>query len=191
MKKIRMRTSRPEKFERKIQHRDMKKVPLARQLAIVIRGEKPEFHKAPFHPVIIVSRKHVMEWESEGTENGATVLINLGCADTGYSWLVHRYKGYVLDGNGYFDLFDGANTKDISTFEYVSKELLPKAVWWSYDRMPEWLLEYGVKHVEDDFSKEMILQDSGLCLLPYSKAEKIQAKLNEYEEPEWLKLSNQ
>lgn len=158
------------------------KTPIARSLYLIVRGPKSEHHNAPYHPVIVCTRLHTAQWESRDTSKGDTVFE---CMADGGNWLLVRYNGYNIDGSGYFDLFDGKNSRDVSSLEQI-KSLLNGAIWWSYDRIPAWLSDYGIKFAEDNFTKSRIVEDSGDCLLPYAKAEKLRDKIDEYDEPEWL-----
>ena len=162
----------------------MKKTPIARNLFLIIRGPQGEFHKAPFHPIIICSRKHTAKWEAGDTEDGATVFVNM---DPPYgNWLLSRYKGYDIVGNPkFFTLFDGKESRDISQ---ISDNTFRDAIWWSYDGMPDCLKEKGVSYATDNFTKERIADDAGACRLLQREQEKLDATRDKYEEPEWLKI---
>jgi hypothetical protein len=169
----------------------MSKLPKAKSLYIIIRGEKSEFHNAPYHPIIVCSRKHVAKWESKDAHNGATVLYNAAGISESGNWFLGQYKGYGCESNRYLTLFDGVDSRDFTNKERVERELLNGAVWWSYDECPRWMLDLGVKYPEDDFSKKVIMSDYGDCLLPYSQADKLRRTLENYDTPEWLMLNNE
>lgn len=158
------------------------KTPIARALFLIVRGPKSEHHNAPYHPVIVCTRTHTAKWESRDTSKGHTVYE---CMAEGGNWLLVRYKGYDIQAPGHFNLFDGKSTKEVSDIEEI-KRLLNGATWWSYDRMPAWLSDYGIKYPQDNFTKEVISEDSGACLLPFAKEQKLRDKIDEYDEPEWL-----
>lgn len=163
----------------------MKKTPIARSIYLIIRGAKPDHHNAPFHPVIICTRKHTAKWEAGHTEEGATVFENLSPMDGG-NWLLVRYKGYDINGGAarYHILFDGKESREVSN---ISNEVIQNAVWWSDNHPPKWIADIGVTYAKDDHTKKTISHDSGLCLLAYNEGKKIENKRDEYEEPEWLK----
>lgn len=160
----------------------IKKTPIARSLYLVVRGPKSEHHNAPYHPVIVCTRKHTVHWEARSTEKGDTVFE---CLADGGNWMLCRYKGYDIQSSGYFELFDGKSSRDVASMEEI-KKYLNGATWWSYDRIPAWLEGYGIKFPEDNFTKIRIVEDSGDCLLPHAQAEKLRDRIAECEEPTWL-----
>ncbi len=161
------------------------KTPFAKSLFLIVRGPKSEFHKAPYHPVIVCSRTHTAKWEAQKTDNGHTVFECM--ADNG-NWLLVKYQGYNIDhGNvcSHFTLFDGKESKEVSSSENI-EAYLKNAVWWSYDHMPKWIEEKGVSYATDAFTKKRIYDDAGTCLLPYSKEKMLKDKLEGYDQPFWL-----
>lgn len=62
--------------------------------------------------------------------------------------------------------------------------MLNEAVWWSYDRMPNFVKAMGVVYAEDDFTKECIWRDYND--LPISRKHALEAKKLSYAKPEWL-----
>jgi hypothetical protein len=162
------------------------KTPIARSLYLIVRGPRSEHHKAPFHPIVVCTRLHTAKWESRDTSKGDTVFE---CMADGGNWLLVRYKGYDLSSSGHFILFDGKRTDEVSNHEEI-KRLLSGATWWSYDRIPNWLSDYGIKYPQDNFTKNVISEDSGMCLMPFSKEQKLRDKLDSYDEPEWLIPTN-
>lgn len=158
------------------------KTPIAKSLFLIVRGPKSKHHNAPYHPVIVCTRLHTARWESRDTNKGDTVFE---CMSNGGTWRLVRYKGYNIESNSFLDLFDGKNSRNVSSDEQI-KKLLNQAIWWSYDRIPNWLSNYGIKYAEDNFTKIRISEDSGTCLLPFSKAEKLRSRIEDFEEPEWL-----
>lgn len=160
--------------------------PKARTLFLIIRGEKSEHHNAPYSPIILCTRTHTAKWESRGTENGATVFENFYPHEGVGNWILCRYKGYDVSSNSNFTLFDGKTSHEVSNKEELEK-LFPQAVWWSYDEMPKWVADLGCKYPEDDWTRKMISEDMGGCLLPHSKEMKLRDTLEKYDEPHWLK----
>lgn len=163
----------------------MKQTPIARNLYLVVRGPKSEHHKAPYHSIIVCTRRHTAEWESEHTKDGHTVFVNLAPDSPAGNWLLVKYKGYSIDGNSYFTLFDGQCTRELASHKNIDG-LLNQAVWWSYDQMPKWFIDKGVRFAEDDFTKRQIAQDFGLCLLPESVSRKHKQRMDKYDQPYWL-----
>lgn len=167
----------------------MKKNITARNLIVIVRGPQSVHHNAPFHPIIVCSRKHTAKWESMRTENGATVFMNMA-PDMQGNWLLVKYKGYDIDYgtmSHYFTLFDGEDSRIVSDKDRV-EGMLKHAIWWSYDDMPQWIKDLGVHYAQDDFTKRAILMDSGTCLLTNNQSRKIKDRLYESEEPEWLTI---
>lgn len=168
-----------------------KKSNKARGIYLIKRGPKSEHHNAPFHPVIICTRYHTAKWEVGDTGDGATLWTNSAMGDHG-GFLMMRYKGYEIDY--------GTVVKEIKLFDSEEKAgfyhhgtepwtLLNGAVWWSDQELPKWLEEAGVIYPPDNFTKQSIIRDSGLCLLPQSKAEKFESLRDELfheNEPSWL-----
>lgn len=133
-----------------------------RYLYLIKRGPRPEYHKAPFHPVIICDLKHVAEIEAGSTRDGATVWERSSIRDNGCGWLIVRWQGYDLDYRpvvSCFSLPDGTMSGHWRDYdaEYSVKALLPGAIWWSDKAMPEWLSERGVIYPPDEFSQQRIL----------------------------------
>ena len=92
-----------------------KKLSSANNVFLIIRGERSEFHKAPFCPIVLCSRRHTSEWEAGNTEDGCTVLYNYSPADEG-NWILTKYKGY-----NYYRIFV---FQDEEEFNEHSKELI-------------------------------------------------------------------
>jgi hypothetical protein len=164
----------------------------AKNFYLILRGPKGEHHNAPFHPIILCTRKHTAEWESQRSKDGATVWVNMA-PSTAYwgNWLLVKYKGYDIDyGNiaHYFTLFDGKDSREVSDRDYI-ETLLRNAIWWSYDEMPEFIKGLGVKLPEDNFTKQCIWEDLGDGLLGHRKESELKQKLQQMGCPEWLQLS--
>lgn len=157
----------------------------ATKMCMIIRGERSVFHKAPFHPIILVTHKHTYEWEVGNCKDGATaVSLNVDSSYEYPTFQLERYKGYINDSNSHFTLFDGTETLEFLKSDYL-KDCLKKAVWWSDQEPPEWLKP---NFAEDDFTKEDIAQDRGTCLLTNKAEEKFLERREKFAIPEWLKI---
>lgn len=156
---------------------------------MIVRGPRPEHHKADFHDVIVCSRKHTAVWEAGDTHEGATVYVNMDPPNG--NWLLVRYKGYEIAAfrPRYFTLFDGVESEAISKQDYIKENHLKRAVWWSDELMPESMKQDGVGYATDDFSKRRIIEDPGACRLPYAKMAKLKQQRKDKfhdSEPDWL-----
>ena len=130
-------------------------------LYLIQRGPRPNYHKAPFHPVIICDRKKHGEWESKGTDNLCNVWINHDC-DSISGWLLVRWQGLIIDYGTVVHkivLPDGTEAGFYRAYDdkHTIKPLLPGAVWWSHKVMPKWLQEHGVVYPSDNFTQQVIL----------------------------------
>lgn len=147
----------------------------AKRFYIIVRGRRSLHHKAPFHKIIVCTRKHTADWESHRTSEGHTLFVCLAPESiTCANWLCVKYNGYDIDYRhvtANFKLYDGKNTQDITSHAEIER-MLKKAIWWSYDDMPEWFKDKGVKYAKDTFTKQVIWNDAGTVLMPESKSEK-------------------
>lgn len=172
----------------------------ARVLFFIKRGPKPDYHQAPFHPYIICTRKGVATWEA-GWTGDRTWLWSHEAADSGSGWLLERWEGLNID---YGHLVRGCSLPDGTHVGFYHKHrdlgydpetkqrlgyaaelqepwnLLPQAVWWSLDPIPEWLKDQGVMVPMDEFSRHRIIED-------YSFADQQERKRDRPypEAPEW------
>lgn len=153
-------------------------------LWLIERKPKPDWHNAPYHQVILCTARHTAEWEGGGSPDGATVWNQCDLRkDSKYlhTWFLVRWKGldcHTFRGAAvYFDLPDGSNTREHSERAH---SLVVGAVWWSDKPLPQFLRDLGVIEAPDDFTRELIARDSGLCLLPESRAEKIRQRREKY-----------
>lgn len=158
----------------------MMKLQKAKGMVMIIRGERSKFHKAPFHPIIIVTRKHTYQYEVGHSNEGATA-VEISIDGPHFNLL--RYKGYIVDAIGHYNLFDGVYTKDFLESIYL-KECLAKAVWWSDQKPPHWL---EPNFAEDSFTKDKIETDSGMYLLTESEQERLLRVKEKYDLAPWLK----
>jgi len=133
-----------------------------KSLYLIKRGPRPEYHRAPFHPVIICDRKRVAEWEPGNTGDAAWVWEKMEWTDNGYGWLLCRWNGFDVD---YGHVVHSITMPDRSVAgfwrdyesEYRVDTLITGATWWSDKPMPEWLLRHGVKYPADTFTQQRIL----------------------------------
>lgn len=149
-------------------------------LYLIERGPEKYQSKAPRHPVIICTAHHTAKWEAGGSPAGATVWSQGDVRkDSKYlhTWFLDRWKGLdcctFMGAAVYFDLPDGSNTRQHSERAHT---LVAGAVWWSDKPLPQFLRDMGVIEAPDDFTRERIKEDSGLCLLSESAAEKIRQR---------------
>jgi hypothetical protein len=148
-----------------------------RAIYLVKRGPRPSYAKASWHPVIVASRKHTAEWEAGWTGDGAWVWEH-NKREGGSGWLLCRWAG--LDIN-YGHIVRGCVLPDGTKagIEHDrTKEpwrLLAGAVWWSDEPIPAWLREAGVVVAADEFTKERIDKDDGVCMLPASRQRALEA----------------
>lgn len=128
-------------------------------LYLIKRGPRPDFHKAPYHPVIICACKDVAKWEVGATSAGAWLWEKE--SDPSSGWLLGRWNGLDLD---YGHIVHGFKLPDgtPAAFQHDRKAepwtLLAGAVWWSDKPIPGWLMEKGVVYPPDEFTQKRILQ---------------------------------
>ncbi len=140
-------------------------------LYLIKRGPKPEYHRAPFHPVILCDRKRIAMWEASWSGSQAWVWARDGLRNDGQGWLLQRWNGLDIDYGHVvrdFVLPDGNHAafyRDYEPFPQGIQDLFAGAVWWSDKRMPAWLQERGVIYPPDAFTQQWILDhiaDDGL-----------------------------
>lgn len=131
-------------------------------LYLIKRGPKPEYHNAPFHPVICCANKGVARWQVGATDDRAWLWSQCPCTP-GHGLLLERWEGLDIDYGHVvhgFTLPDGTE----AAFHHPHHKpetwaLLSGAIWWSTKRMPDWLAEQGVIVAPDDFTRDMIKDD--------------------------------
>lgn len=131
-------------------------------LYLIKRGPKPDYHKAPFHPVIICAEKRLAKWEAGSTGDGAWVWEKESWTENHQGWLLCRWNGFDIDfGHVVHSIAMPDGTKAGFWRDYDNelsvKDLFPSAVWWSKRRMPEWLQGRGVVYAPDSFTQQHIL----------------------------------
>lgn len=149
---------------------------------LIKRGPRPDYHKAPFHPVIICAKKRVAKreagsssdrawvWErfSTDVENGEGFLLARWCGlDIDYGHVVHGFD--LPDGTpaafhhqhrslGYDRPGEvGAKFLGYSAEPQEPWTLIRGAVWWDDKLMPPVLAKAGVVYPPDDFTQQVIL----------------------------------
>lgn len=137
---------------------------MIQKLYLIKRPPPPYKIAVAHHPVIIATLKRVAEWESSYSGNKAWVWTqyyrNFG-KDSG--WLLTRWNGLIVDYGHIvrgFELPDGSQAgfwRDYACDEGSIKDLLPGAVWYSKELIPDWLLEKGVVYPQDDYTQQHIL----------------------------------
>ena len=146
-----------------------------RTLYLIKRGPRPEFHRAPYHRVIICTRKHTAKWEAGWTGDCACVWEK--DADPSSGWLLVKWFGLDIDYGHIVrgsDLFRGGRTGIHHDRAKEPWSLLKRAKWWSDHRIPGWLIDAGVKPPRDMFSRKTIMNDYGDCLLSESTRHRLE-----------------
>jgi hypothetical protein len=135
-----------------------------KSLYLIKRQPRPDYHKAPYHPVVICDRKKMAKYVAGNTADKATVWEREEWGNNGMGWLITRWQGLDID---YMPVVfgtllpDGTSTgfwRDYES-EFSVKHLIDSATWWSDKMMPDWLEKRGVKYPADDFSQHRILDD--------------------------------
>lgn len=127
---------------------------------LIKRGPKPEYHKAPYHRIIVCDLEYIMKSEADWTGNKCLAWTKDNDPYTG--WLIIKWKGLNIDYGHIVRvcvLPDGKTKTGI--FHDRNKEpwkLLKKATWFSCNKLPDWLINSGVTYPKDDFTQEAILR---------------------------------
>jgi hypothetical protein len=137
-----------------------------RHLYLVKRGPKPDYHAAPFHPVLLTDWKCVAEWEAGWSGDHAWVWEAFQPGPNVGGWLLVRWNGFPIDyGHVVRSLTLPDGNKAAFWRDYETRDgeegmvgpLLPGAVWYSERKLPEWLVERGVVYPSDHFTQQHIL----------------------------------
>lgn len=143
---------------------------------LIKRGPKSKSHKAPFHPVILCTRKHTAKWEAGATSDKCWVWTH----DYGFEhsgWLLERWNGLDVDYGPVVNPIELPDGTKAAFFHDKGKSpwiLIKGAVWWSNHKIPTWIQDRGCLFVKDSFSIECIERDDGTCGLPMYKQEKLE-----------------
>lgn len=144
---------------------------------LIKRGPKPEYHNAPFHPVIICAKRKVAKWEAGSTSDRAWLWERASHIMDGAGFLLMRWNGLDIDYghvvHNVGDMPDGAH----SGFYHPGRggepwTLLKGAIWWDDKPLPPSLVEMGVIYPPDDFTQQRILDtiaDDGCSGFPRAK----------------------
>lgn len=128
---------------------------------LIKRGPKPEYHRAPFHPVIVCDNKRIAKWEAGWTGDRAWVWENHNPPHGGL--LIVKWEGLDVDYGHMVracTLPDGRHTAFYHEHDHTEVwELYRGAVWWSHRVIPAWLAERGVVYPPDGFTQQRILDD--------------------------------
>ena len=133
-------------------------------LYLIKRGPKPEWHKAPFHPVILCDLKKVATWEIGWVGDKTWAWSHEGKARPCGGWLLEFWNGFLVNYGHIvrtFELPDGAKCgfwRDYHDAENGLKSLFAGAVWYSWNKIPGWIAEKGGIYPPDDFTQEHILE---------------------------------
>ncbi len=122
---------------------------------LVKRGPRPEYYKAPFHPVIICAKRRVAIWETQGTDRKDWVWEG----DAQGGWLLVRWNGFDVDYGNVVHVIEMPDSTNAGFFHDRQKEpwtLLEGAVWWDTKPIPKRLLELGIVPALDKFSLDHI-----------------------------------
>jgi len=129
---------------------------------LIKRGQRPGWHKAPYHEVLVCDRKKFAQREAGWTGDGATVWSADGLDSCGGGWLLERWNGFDIDYGHVvrsLDLPDGTKAAFWRPYESVLsvKNLFDGAIWYSDRVMPEWFEKMGVRYPPDEFTQQHIL----------------------------------
>ena len=129
-------------------------------LYLVKRGPRPSYHKAPYHPIIICTRRPIAEWESDWTGRGSWVWLKE--ADKSSGWLLVKWEGLNVDYGHIVRACMLPDGKTKAGIFHDRKEepwsLMDGACWWSDHNMPEWIADKGVKYPNDEFTVRSVIR---------------------------------
>lgn len=128
---------------------------------LIQRGERPDYHVAPFHPVIVCGKKRVAEWQAGWSGDGATVWSHEP-SSSGSGWLTERWCGFDIDYGHVvrvLKLPDGTFAGFVHDRNAPPWTLLRGAVWWDDRPMPAWLQQAGVIYPPDSFTRQRVLDN--------------------------------
>lgn len=128
-------------------------------LYFVDRGERPEFHAAPYHRYLVCPSRPVALWEAGPSHHRACVWVRPNRRPDGSGWLLLRWQGLDVDYGPVvtgFDLPAGGKAGFAHPPDRMPWPALGRAVWWSRLDVPEWLGRMGVMPPADSFSVDAI-----------------------------------
>lgn len=130
----------------------------------LIKRVRPNYHKTPFHPIIICGKKKIAKWEAGDTNSKAWVWEHNTPSNCSLnSWLLTRWNGLDID-YGYVikdvgPLPDGTHTGFFHDRDKEPWILIAGAIWWDNQKMPRVLQDMGVIYPPDKFTQQRILDD--------------------------------
>jgi hypothetical protein len=139
----------------------------ARYLYLIKRCVRPDYHKAPYHPVILCDNKKVALWEAGDSTKRAWVWSCENVPNIG--WLLERWEGLDIDYGGLVKTVNLPDGHNAAFWHYLNNDdpviinefrpLFVGATWWSLNDIPYWLKERGVVYPTDKFSQDNIVRD--------------------------------
>lgn len=129
---------------------------------LIKRGPRPDYHNAPFHPVIICNKRRVAKWEAGCTGDRSWVWERKSRMMDGEGFLLVRWNGFDIDYghvvHNIGDMPDGTHCG----FSHPGRgaepwNLIKGAVWWDDKKMPTDFQKAGVIYPPDHFSQQRIL----------------------------------
>jgi hypothetical protein len=132
-------------------------------LYLIKRAPKPDYHKAPYHQVIVCDRKDAADWEAGNTGKRAWVWVAHNKTNPG-GWLLKRWEGLDIDYRfvvASSELPDGSRTGFWRHYDVdwnCVKPFFAGAVWWSPKVIPEWLRDLGVVYAPDKWTQDRIAE---------------------------------
>lgn len=134
---------------------------LPRSLFLVKRGPRPQYHSAPYHPVILCSNRKIARHQAGWSGDLSSVWEKWPSGSDG-GFLIRRWNGLDIDYGWLVrghSLPDGTESGFYHDREGEPWSLLSSSVWWSTrNRVPEWL-DGIVSLPSDSFSLTMIDED--------------------------------
>lgn len=129
-------------------------------LYLIKRGPRPDYHKAPYHPVILCTRVAEAKWQAGATSELAWVWEKYDATPSS-GWDLCRWNGFDIVGicHHNYRLPDGLKPGIVHDRQSEPRTLLAGAVWWSNQKMPTWLQEKGVIYPPDSFTQECIIDN--------------------------------
>ena len=129
-------------------------------LYLIRRQPRPDYHKAPYHRVIVCALKRIARWEVGWTGDRSWLWTKQNEPFTG--WLLERWEGLDID---YGHIVRGGKLPDGTDMAFHHPhgsnsgtwDLLRGAVWYSDKPIPTWLVERGVVYPPDDFTQGQLL----------------------------------
>jgi hypothetical protein len=129
---------------------------------LIKRGPRPDYHKAPFHPVLICAKRAVAKWQAGCSGDKAWVWEGNG----EHGWLLARWNGFDVDYGHVVHSITMPDGVRAGFYHERDKEpwtLLNGAIWWDAKSIPKILQELGVITAPDEFTQKRIRDDLDFC----------------------------